>query len=64
MKLSLQWGKNSLPPKTSKRIQKVRWDVLGLSDPSKVPSAVPIEEIRRQVQDISSSGIRVPKRKE
>ncbi len=62
MKLSMHWRKNSLPPKTSKPIQKVRWDVLGLSDPSKVPSGVPIEEIRRQAQDISSTGFRLPKR--
>ncbi len=64
MKLSRQWRKNSLAPKTSKPMQKVRWDVLGLPDPRKVPSSIPIEEIRRQVQDISSKGIKLQKGKE
>ncbi len=64
MKLSMQWRKNSLPPKTSKPIQKVRWDVLGLPNLGKVSSSVSIEEIRQQVQHISSTGIRLEKRKE
>ncbi len=59
MKLSVQWRKKSLQPKTSKPIQKVRWDILGLPDPRKVPSSVPIEEIRRQVQDISSKNFKL-----
>lgn len=59
MKFTTQWGGKSLRPKTSKPIQKIRWDVLGLPDPKKVPSSIPIEEIRRQVQDISSKDIKL-----
>ena len=35
---------------------KIRWDVLGLSDPSLAASSTPIETIRREVSLLASSG--------
>ena len=57
MKLTMQWGGKSQRPKACKPPQKVRWNLLGIPDPRKGPPPVPIEEIRRQAQDISSRAI-------
>ncbi len=57
MKLTMKWGGKSQRPKTCRPPQKVRWNLLGIPDPRKDPPAVPIEEIRRQAQAISSRAI-------
>ena len=57
MKLTMQWGGKSQRPKACKPPQKIRWNLLGIPDPRKGPSPVPIEEIRRQAQAISSRAI-------
>lgn len=54
MKLTMQWGGKSQRPKACKPPQKIRWNLLGIPDPRKGPPPVPIEEIRRQAQAISS----------
>jgi len=57
MKLTMKWGGKSQKPKASRITQKIRWDLLGIRDPRKGPEPKPIEEIRRQAQLISSSGL-------
>ena len=57
MKLTMKWGGKSQRPKACRPPQKVRWNLLGIPDPGKVPPPVPIEEIRRQAQAISSRAI-------
>lgn len=57
MKLTMQWGGKSQRPKACKPPQKIRWNLLGIPDPRKGPPPVPIEEIRRQAQAISSRAI-------
>ncbi len=57
MKLTMQWGGKSQRPKACKPPQKIRWNLLGIPDPRKELSPVPIEEIRRQAQAISSRAI-------
>ena len=54
MKLTMQWGGKNQRPKSCKPPQKIRWNLLGIPDPRKGPLPVPIEEIRRQAQAISS----------
>jgi hypothetical protein len=57
MKLSMKWGGKNQKPKTCKTPPKVRWDLLGIPDPRKVSTPKSIEEIRQQVQNISSCGL-------
>lgn len=57
MKLTMQWGGKSQRPKACRPPQKIRWNLLGIPDPRKGPPPVPIEEIRRQAQAISSRAI-------
>ena len=57
MKLTMQWGGKNQRPKSCKPPQKIRWNLLGIPDPRKGPPLVPIEEIRRQAQAISSRAI-------
>jgi len=57
MKLTMQWGGKGQRPKACKPPQKIRWNLLGIPDPRKGPPPVPIEEIRRQAQAISSRAI-------
>ncbi|MDR4493174.1 MAG: hypothetical protein R3B74_01905 [Nitrospirales bacterium] len=57
MKLTMQWGGKNQRPKACKPPQKIRWNLLGIPDPRKGPPPVPIEEIRRQAQVISSRAI-------
>jgi hypothetical protein len=57
MKLSMKWGGKNQKPKTCKTPPKVRWDLLGIPDPRKVSTPNSIEEIRQQVQSISSCGL-------
>lgn len=42
-------GKQSLKAKRVNPKRKINWEQLGLAAPTKDPSTVPIEEIRRQV---------------
>lgn len=39
------------------RKPKIRWQQLGLADPSEKQNSLPIEEIRRQVATLSSRGL-------
>ena len=48
MKSTKKTGRTSKP--------KIRWDVLGLSDPSLAESSTSIETIRREVSLLASSG--------
>jgi hypothetical protein len=57
MKLSMKWGGKNQKPKTCKTPPRVRWDLLGIPDPRKVSPPNSIEEIRQQVQTISSRGL-------
>ena len=57
MKLTMKWGGKSQRPKACKPPQKIRWNLLGIPDPRKGPPPVPIEEIRRLAQAISSRAI-------
>lgn len=56
MKLTMKWGGKVRNRKTFKPEPKIPWDVLGLRDPAKDKIAMPIDEVRRQVLMMSSSG--------
>jgi hypothetical protein len=56
MKLTMKWGGKVRNRKTFKPEQKIRWDLLGMTDPAKEKSTMPIDEVRRQVLVMSSSG--------
>lgn len=54
MKLTMKWGGKVRNRKTFKPEPKIRWDLLGLADPSKEKVPMPIDEVRRQVLMMSS----------
>ena len=56
MKLTMKWGGKVRNRKTFKPEPKIRWDLLGLADPSKEKIPMPIDEVRRQVLMMSSPG--------
>lgn len=56
MKLTMKWGGKIRNRKTFKPEPKIPWDLLGLTDPAKEKTAMPIDEVRRQVLVMSSSG--------
>lgn len=56
MKLTMKWGGKVRCKKTFKPEPKIRWDLLGLADPSKEKIPMPIDEVRRQVLMMSSPG--------
>ncbi|HSF09568.1 MAG TPA: hypothetical protein VLA60_09140 [Nitrospirales bacterium] len=56
MKLTMKWGGKVRNRKTFKPEPKIRWDLLGLADPSKEKVPMPIDEVRRQVLMMSSPG--------
>ena len=56
MKLTMKWGGKVSNRKTFKPEPKIRWDLLGLADPSKEKIPMPIDEVRRQVLMMSSPG--------
>lgn len=57
MKLTMKWGGKVRNRKTFKPEPKIRWDLLGLADPSKEKVPMPIDEVRRQVLMMSSPGL-------
>jgi hypothetical protein len=57
MKLTMKWGGKARNRKTFKPEPKIRWDLLGLADPSKEKVPMPIDEVRRQVLMMSSPGL-------
>jgi hypothetical protein len=57
MKLTMKWGGKVRNRKTFKPEPKIRWDLLGLADPSKEKIPMPIDEVRRQVLMMSSPGL-------
>jgi len=57
MKLTMKWGGKVRNRKSFKPEPKIRWDLLGLADPSKEKVPMPIDEVRRQVLMMSSPGL-------
>jgi hypothetical protein len=57
MKLTIKWGGKVRNRKTFKPEPKIRWDLLGLADPSKAKIPMPIDEVRRQVLMMSTPGL-------
>jgi hypothetical protein len=58
MKISTVWGGNKAARKRKRPVQKlkIRWDVLGLQSASAEDQSPSIEDIRRQVTSLASSG--------
>ncbi len=56
MKLTTKWGGRIRNKKAFKPEPKIPWELLGLADPAKEKAAMPIDEVRRQVLVMSSSG--------
>lgn len=57
MKLTMKWGGKVRNKKAFKPEPKIRWDLLGLTDPAKEKIPMPIDEVRRQVLMMSSPGL-------
>ncbi len=56
--MNTRWGTKSLHRrKRPVRRTKVRWEMLGLQDPARSPSAPSIEDIRRQITSAASQGL-------
>lgn len=58
MKMSTVWGGNKSAKKRKRPVQKlkIRWDVLGLQSASGDDQSLSIEDIRRQVTSLASTG--------
>ncbi|MCA9499293.1 MAG: hypothetical protein MRJ67_16445 [Nitrospirales bacterium] len=56
MKLTMRWGGKVRKRKAFKPEPKIRWELLGLADPSKEKIPMSINEVRRQVLMMSSPG--------
>lgn len=57
MKITMSAHGNKARNKRGKQKPKVRWEQLGLSDPSETSAAPSIEEIRREVTLMASRGL-------
>ena len=59
MKIASVWKRSVTKTKKHRGTNKpkIRWDVLGLSDPNLADSTPPIETIRREVSSLASQGL-------
>jgi hypothetical protein len=59
MKISSAWKRDGVKVKKNRGASKpkIRWDVLGLSDPNRSESTTSIETIRREVLSLASRGL-------
>jgi hypothetical protein len=59
MKISTVWKRNTERKKKNRPAYKpkIRWELLGLSDPDVSEPATPIDTIRREVSSLASRGL-------
>lgn len=57
MKLSFHWGSTAQTKKRVIRPPKIRWELLGMTDPAEEKKSISIDEIRRRVVVMSNQSL-------